>query len=169
MQQLLLVKYCSWKMLQRSRPIMIFFLSLYVCFWTEFRFYLNNVKSILPTRLVKLSILHMEMTTSFLACLLQNQGVEINEHSAFTPDITPIILASHKDNYECIKLFLDKKATILHPHDVRCSCKECLQVSSWWSIKQYRFMVRKEVPSWTTRISAFLSLKSKAVSEPFRS
>lgn len=59
---------------------------------------------------------------------LQTQGVEINEHSAFTPDITPIILAAHKDNYECIKLFLDKKATIPHPHDVRCSCKECVHV-----------------------------------------
>ena len=61
---------------------------------------------------------------------LQTQGVEINEHSAFTPDITPIILAAHKDNYECIKLFLDKKATIPHPHDVRCCCKECLQVDT---------------------------------------
>ncbi len=56
---------------------------------------------------------------------LQTQGVEINEHSAFTPDITPIILAAHKDNYECIKLFLDKKASIPHPHDVQCSCKDC--------------------------------------------
>uniref|UniRef100_A0A1I7X9C8 ANK_REP_REGION domain-containing protein n=1 Tax=Heterorhabditis bacteriophora TaxID=37862 RepID=A0A1I7X9C8_HETBA len=33
---------------------------------------------------------------------IETQGVEINEHSAFTPDITPIILAAHKDNYECI-------------------------------------------------------------------
>ena len=36
------------------------------------------------------------------------QGVEINEHSAFTPDITPIILAAHKDNFECYKLLYDK-------------------------------------------------------------
>ncbi|VDN88125.1 unnamed protein product [Brugia pahangi] len=43
----------------------------------------------------------------------------------FTSDMTPIILAAHKNNYECIKLLLDKKATILHPHDIRCLCKEC--------------------------------------------
>ncbi|CAJ0580585.1 unnamed protein product, partial [Mesorhabditis spiculigera] len=55
----------------------------------------------------------------------ETQGVEINEHSAFTPDMTPIILSAHKDNYECIKLFLDKKATVPHPHDVRCCCPEC--------------------------------------------
>ncbi|GMT19061.1 hypothetical protein PFISCL1PPCAC_10358 [Pristionchus fissidentatus] len=55
----------------------------------------------------------------------ETQGVEINEHSAFTPDITPIILAAHKDNFECYKLLYDKKAHIPRPHDINCDCEDC--------------------------------------------
>ena len=46
--------------------------------------------------------------------------------SSFTPDITPIILAAHRDNYEIIKILLDRGDRIAKPHDVRCSCTECL-------------------------------------------
>ncbi|CAI4230702.1 unnamed protein product [Auanema sp. JU1783] len=71
---------------------------------------------------VEILVHHLEKIDKFDP---ENQGVEINEHSAFTPDITPIILAAHKDNYECIKLFLDRKGVVPHPHDVRCCCPEC--------------------------------------------
>ncbi|KAK6745872.1 hypothetical protein RB195_012156 [Necator americanus] len=71
---------------------------------------------------VEIIIEHLEKIDKFNP---ETQGVEINEHSAFTPDITPIILAAHKDNYECIKLFLDKKGTVPHPHDVHCCCHDC--------------------------------------------
>ncbi len=37
----------------------------------------------------------------------------------FTPDITPLILAAHRDNYEIIKILLDRGATLPMPHDVR--------------------------------------------------
>ncbi|XP_064607916.1 transient receptor potential-gamma protein-like [Liolophura sinensis] len=46
--------------------------------------------------------------------------------SSFTPDITPIILAAHRDNYEIIKILLDRGYRIPKPHDVRCSCKLCI-------------------------------------------
>ncbi|KHJ79656.1 ankyrin repeat protein, partial [Oesophagostomum dentatum] len=71
---------------------------------------------------VEIIIEHLEKIDKFNP---ETQGVEINEHSAFTPDITPIILAAHKDNYEVIKLFLDKKGTVPHPHDVHCCCHDC--------------------------------------------
>ncbi|TKR67906.1 hypothetical protein L596_023980 [Steinernema carpocapsae] len=76
---------------------------------------------------VEMIVEHLEKIEQFNP---ETQGVVIDERSAFTPDITPIILAAHKDNYELIKLFLDRKASIPHPHDVRCSCKECVQVKA---------------------------------------
>ncbi|EDW55480.1 GM17170 [Drosophila sechellia] len=47
--------------------------------------------------------------------------------STFTPDITPLILAAHRDNYEIIKILLDRGAVLPMPHDVRCGCDECVQ------------------------------------------
>uniref|UniRef100_A0A8C8E3S7 Transient receptor potential cation channel subfamily C member 4 n=1 Tax=Oryzias sinensis TaxID=183150 RepID=A0A8C8E3S7_9TELE len=48
------------------------------------------------------------------------------QFSDFTPDITPIILAAHTNNYEVIKLLLQRGVSIPQPHAVRCSCVECL-------------------------------------------
>lgn len=47
----------------------------------------------------------------------------------FTADITPVILAAHRNNYEILKLLLDRGATIPIPHDVKCSCEECVRGS----------------------------------------
>ena len=53
----------------------------------------------------------------------------------FTSDITPVILAAHKNNYEILKILLDRGATIPIPHDVKCSCEECVQGSKEDSLK----------------------------------
>ena len=45
----------------------------------------------------------------------------------FTPDITPLILAAHRNNYEILKILLDRGATLPMPHDVKCSCDTCLR------------------------------------------
>lgn len=46
------------------------------------------------------------------------QKVDVNT-SMFTPDITPLILAAHKNNYEILKILLDRGATVPTPHDIR--------------------------------------------------
>ncbi|XP_060806466.1 transient-receptor-potential-like protein [Amyelois transitella] len=53
----------------------------------------------------------------------------------FTPDITPLMLAAHKNNYEIIKILLDRGATLPDPHDVRCGCDECIRISSEDSLR----------------------------------
>lgn len=50
------------------------------------------------------------------------------EFESFTSDVTPLILAAHKNNYEIIKLLLDRGISpIPSPHDARCGCKICRQ------------------------------------------
>ena len=51
------------------------------------------------------------------------------QFSDFTPDITPIILAAHTNNYEIIKLLVQRGVSIPQPHAVRCNCMECVSNS----------------------------------------
>ncbi|CAG5929422.1 unnamed protein product [Menidia menidia] len=52
-----------------------------------------------------------------------------SQFSEFTPDITPIMLAAHTNNYEIIKLLVQRKVTIPRPHQIRCDCVECVSSS----------------------------------------
>ena len=64
----------------------------------------------------------------------QNDGSDLGGHVAdsdsFTPDITPLMLAAHKDNYEIIKILLERGDMIPKPHPVQCACKRCVAYSS---------------------------------------
>lgn len=51
------------------------------------------------------------------------------QFSDFTPDITPIILAAQTNNYEIIKLLLQRGVSIPQPHAVHCNCVECMSCS----------------------------------------
>lgn len=53
----------------------------------------------------------------------------------FTPDITPLMLAAHKNNYEIIKILLDRGATLPDPHDVKCGCEDCIRESTEDSLR----------------------------------
>ncbi|XP_030648073.1 short transient receptor potential channel 4a [Chanos chanos] len=58
--------------------------------------------------------------------------------SDFTPDITPIILAAHTNNYEIIKMLVQKGVSIPQPHEVRCNCVECVSSSDVDSLRHSR-------------------------------
>jgi len=53
----------------------------------------------------------------------------------FTPDITPLILAAHKNNYEIIKMLLDRGATLPMPHTIKCGCDKCITSSKTDSLR----------------------------------
>ncbi|OCT65888.1 hypothetical protein XELAEV_18042138mg [Xenopus laevis] len=58
--------------------------------------------------------------------------------SEFTPDITPIMLAAHTNNYEIIKLLVQRRVTIPRPHQIRCNCVECVSSSEVDSLRHSR-------------------------------
>uniref|UniRef100_A0A671RED7 Short transient receptor potential channel 4-like n=1 Tax=Sinocyclocheilus anshuiensis TaxID=1608454 RepID=A0A671RED7_9TELE len=60
------------------------------------------------------------------------------QFSDFTPDITPIILAAHTNNYEIIKMLVQKGVSIPQPHQVRCNCMECVSSSDVDSLRHSR-------------------------------
>ncbi|CAG9761861.1 unnamed protein product [Ceutorhynchus assimilis] len=72
--------------------------------------------------------------------------------ATFTPDITPLILAAHRDNYEIIKILLDRGATLPMPHDVRCGCDECVTSRMEDSLRHSR-----------SRINAYRALASPSL------
>ena len=60
------------------------------------------------------------------------------QFSDFSPDITPIILAAHTNNYEIIKLLVQRGVSIPQPHAVRCNCVECVSSSDADVLRQSR-------------------------------
>lgn len=75
---------------------------------------------------------------------------EAVERETFTSDITPLILASHKNNYEIIKILLDRGVSpIPSPHDARCGCRECREARAQDCLRHSR-----------SRINAYRALAS---------
>lgn len=72
--------------------------------------------------------------------------------ATFTPDITPLILAAHRDNYEIIKIMLDRGWVLPMPHDVRCGCDECVTSRGDDSLRHSR-----------SRINAYRALASPSL------
>ncbi|KAK5643799.1 hypothetical protein RI129_007644 [Pyrocoelia pectoralis] len=56
--------------------------------------------------------------------------------ATFTPDVTPLMLAAHKNNYEILKILLDRGANIPMPHDIKCGCDDCIKESKEDSLRQ---------------------------------
>uniref|UniRef100_A0A452S3Q7 Transient receptor potential cation channel subfamily C member 5 n=2 Tax=Ursus americanus TaxID=9643 RepID=A0A452S3Q7_URSAM len=80
------------------------------------------------------STAHLELNTCYHVPTLMMD----TQFSEFTPDITPIMLAAHTNNYEIIKLLVQKRVTIPRPHQIRCNCVECVSSSEVDSLRHSR-------------------------------
>ncbi|CAG9782512.1 unnamed protein product [Diatraea saccharalis] len=84
--------------------------------------------------------------------LARNTKIKINIAATFTPDITPLILAAHRNHYEILKILLDRGATLPVPHDVKCGCDECVKSSQEDSLRHSQ-----------ARINAYRALTSPSL------
>ncbi|KAG5324226.1 TRPL protein, partial [Pseudoatta argentina] len=83
---------------------------------------------------VELLLEHEELLTNQITENSEKQIIhswqKVDPASARYPmDITPLMLAAQRNNYEILKLLLDRGATLPMPHDVRCGCADCLQAT----------------------------------------
>ena len=55
--------------------------------------------------------------------------------ATYTPDITPLTLAAHKNNYEILKILIDRGAALPKPHNIKCNCDTCVVSSKEDSLR----------------------------------
>lgn len=72
------------------------------------------------------------------------------ENSPYSDDMTPLILAAHRNNCEIIKILVDRKISpIPDPHDPSCHCEACCDARAEDCLKHSR-----------SRINAYMALAS---------
>ncbi|CAF0722199.1 unnamed protein product [Adineta ricciae] len=77
------------------------------------------------------------------------EQLNLSTSRSYTPDITPVILAAHRDNYEILKILLERGEKVTEPHDVRCDCEKCIVYNKEDSLRHSR-----------SRINAYKALSS---------
>ncbi|CAF3674644.1 unnamed protein product [Adineta steineri] len=78
-----------------------------------------------------------------------SEQLNLSTSRSYTPDITPVVLAAHRDNYEIVKILLERGEKVTEPHDVRCDCEKCLVYNKEDSLRHSR-----------SRINAYKALSS---------
>ncbi|XP_063439378.1 short transient receptor potential channel 7-like [Mytilus trossulus] len=80
------------------------------------------------------------------------------EESQFSPDITPLILAAHKNQYEVVQLLMLRGEIINKPHKFQCACQECTNKMKFDKLRsaKYRLNAYRGLAS-----EAYISLSSK--------
>ncbi|XP_069113153.1 short transient receptor potential channel 7-like isoform X2 [Argopecten irradians] len=81
-----------------------------------------------------------------------------NEDSPFSADITPLILAAERNQFEIIQLLLLRGENINKPHHYYCNCQECSNKIQFdqWRLAKTRLNAYRGLAS-----SAYISLSSK--------
>lgn len=92
----------------------------------ELKYYYNGKRKLMLKELLMyvlhkfyiLIIHNIHTLLQFLDFLQSWESLE-KSSSGFTADITPVILAAHTNNYEILKLLLDRGASLPATHDIR--------------------------------------------------
>jgi len=77
-------------------------------------------------RIVEMLIDHPSITREMLGSEWGKHKLSGGEESSdYSPDISPIILSAHCNQFEILQLLLSRGAKIEKPHHLMCSCQKC--------------------------------------------
>lgn len=76
-------------------------------------------------RIVEMLIDHPSITREMLGADWAKYKQLGDESSDYSPDISPVILAAHCNQFEILQLLLSRGAKIDRPHHLTCSCQKC--------------------------------------------
>ncbi|XP_055894639.1 transient-receptor-potential-like protein isoform X3 [Biomphalaria glabrata] len=76
-------------------------------------------------RIVEMLIDHPSISRNMLGTEWSRTRYVDDESFDYSPDISPVILAAHCNQFEILQLLLVHGASIDRPHELSCSCKRC--------------------------------------------
>jgi hypothetical protein len=76
-------------------------------------------------RIVEMLINHHSITRDMLGSEWSKYKLPGEESPDYSPDISPVILAAHCNQFEILQLLLSRGARIERPHAMSCSCQKC--------------------------------------------
>ncbi|XP_076057895.1 transient-receptor-potential-like protein [Oratosquilla oratoria] len=108
-------------------------------------------------KIVEMLINHPSITTEMLANDWAKVRAKGEESSDFDPNISPIILAAHCNQFEILQLFLSRGAYIDKPHTLACMCQQCTEGfhndSLRYSLKRIHTYRALASPAWISLTS----------------
>lgn len=87
-------------------------------------------------RIVEMLIDHPSISMEMLGSEWANHKLADGEESSdYSPDVSPVILAAHCNQFEILQLLLSRGASISKPHSLTCSCHRCNKETSEDSLR----------------------------------
>lgn len=108
-------------------------------------------------KIVEMLINHPSITAEMLANDWAISKPIGEESSDYSPDISPVILAAHCNQFEILQLLLSRGATIDKPHPLSCNCQKCQEGlhtdSLRYSLKRIHTYRALASPAWISLTS----------------
>ncbi|XP_076359761.1 transient-receptor-potential-like protein isoform X1 [Tachypleus tridentatus] len=108
-------------------------------------------------KIVEMLINHPSITAGMLASDWAKSRQQGEESSDYSPDISPVILAAHCNQFEILQLLLARGATIDKPHSLSCCCQKCqegmLTDSLRYSLRKIHTYRALASPAWISLTS----------------
>jgi len=111
-------------------------------------------------RIVELLIDHPSISREMLGVdwAAQKRAESTDESGDYSPDVSPVMLAAHCNQFEILQLLLSRGARIVRPHALTCCCPRCRRENSEDSLRHSLLRIHTyralSSPAWISLTSA---------------